>query len=324
MKTLFVLASVMVIIFLAAPNKVEAQKRKAANEANRVATVAQPGFYITLDRCHACVLSRQQQDAMLSFRSRGFSAFYGSPVYDKSYSNIEFVEKLSVAYPNPVMVKLFVGPFQTESTAQSFVSEIPSILRNQIAEDKRENLRAARAGYATRLSPKETTGLYSIEVRRVISARVTGSFARLPPEDFLIQPGIGVGRVLIGNSRSEVLAVLGNPRDSYDGGDNWRSGAEALTVYYRDGAVSQIGVSSSKFHTATGLTISASSQVFLKAFPTRVKLCCNSQGASASWAWSCWDAVTKGIAIKKGDFIALIVHRVNEAVDGGGDCKPCH
>lgn len=30
MKTLFVLASVMVVLFLAAPNKVEAQKRKAA------------------------------------------------------------------------------------------------------------------------------------------------------------------------------------------------------------------------------------------------------------------------------------------------------
>jgi hypothetical protein len=38
MKTLFIFASVMFVLFLAAPNKIEAQKRKAANKANRSAT----------------------------------------------------------------------------------------------------------------------------------------------------------------------------------------------------------------------------------------------------------------------------------------------
>lgn len=318
MKTLFVLASVMVVLFLVAPDKVEAQKRKATNETNRSVTVAQPGFYITLFRCHAC--PPRQPDAMLSFRGRGFSAFYGNPVYDESYNNIEFVEKLLGVYP--VMGHLFVGPFQTEAAAQRVVSEIPSILRNQIAEDQRDNLRAARAGYAIRLLPEQTTGFYDVEVVKVLSARVTGSFASLPPEDFVIRPGIGVGRVLIGNSRSDVLAVLGKPREALIDTDIWRSGDESLTVSYRDGAVSQISVSSPKFHTATGLTRAASSQVFLKAFPTRVKYCCESVGASAAWEWTCWDAITKGIAMCKGAQDELIVHRVNEAVEAG-DCKRC-
>jgi hypothetical protein len=244
-------------------------------------------------------------------------------VYDESYQNIEFVEKLAVVHPNPVMVTLFVGPFQNEATAQSFVPEIPSILKKQIAEDQSENLRAARAGYARRLSPEETMGFYEVKLVRVLSARLTGSFTSLPPEDFLIQPGTGVGRVLIGNRRSEVLAVLGKPRDAEEDADTWRSGEQSLTVRYREGAVYQIELSSPKFRTASGLTPGVSSLAFLKEFPTRVKYCCESRGASVSWEWTCWDADTKGIALKKGDFNALIVHRVNEAVNGGGDCKRC-
>ena len=42
MKTLFILASVTVVLFLAAPNKVEAQK-KATNKSNRSAVIAQAG-----------------------------------------------------------------------------------------------------------------------------------------------------------------------------------------------------------------------------------------------------------------------------------------
>jgi hypothetical protein len=257
---------------------------------------------------------------MFSFRGRGFPAFYGSPVYDASYRNIQFVEKLPGVHP--VMGSLFVGPFQTQAAAQRVVAEIPSILGKQIAEDQRDNLIAARAG-GRRFSREETTGFYDIEVRRVLSARVTGSFASLPPEDFVIRPGVGVGRVLIGNSRTDVLAVLGKPRVASEGGDSWVSGNESLTVSYRSGAVSQINVNSSKFHSAAGLTSAASSQVFLKAFPTRVKYCCESCGASSCHNWTCWDAVTKGIAMQKGALNALIVHRVNEALDGNADCKPC-
>ena len=106
---------------------------------------------------------------------RGGRDVHGVPVYDKSYENIEFVEKVSSS-PH-----LFVGPFQTEATAQSFVSAIPSILRKQIDEDQRVNLRSARAGYAVRLSPEEKTGLYDVNVVRVLSNKVTGSFTNLPP-----------------------------------------------------------------------------------------------------------------------------------------------
>ena len=332
MKTLFLIGSVMVALFLAAPNKVDAQKRKTANEASRGATVAQPGFYIKLSRCVACVPSRRLPDAMIAFHGRGFSAFYGSPKYDKSYANIEFLEKLpGVRGPG----NLFVGPFQTEGTAQSFVSEIPSILRKQIAEDQRENLRQARAGFARRLSPEETTGFFEVTVVRVLSAKITGSITSSPPEDFVIRPGIGVGRVLIGNSRSDVLAALGKPRNAEADTDSWYSKDGGLTVCYRSGAVYQIKVTSAKFHTATGLTMAASGQLFLRSFPTSTKLCCAFYGASGGEEWTSWDAVTVGIALQKVSSItgtggfdnALIVHKVKEAVKqlewADAECKPC-
>ena len=43
MKTLFIFVSVMVVLFLAAPTKIEAQKRKATSKASRVAIISQPG-----------------------------------------------------------------------------------------------------------------------------------------------------------------------------------------------------------------------------------------------------------------------------------------
>ncbi|HEY5885144.1 MAG TPA: hypothetical protein VIT88_10680 [Pyrinomonadaceae bacterium] len=307
-------------------NKNEATKKRASGTKwDQIVAIAEPGFYITLFRPRA--FAPRQPDAMFSFRGRGFFAFYGNPAYDKSYNNIEFVEKL--AGIQPVMGSLFVGPFKTEAAAQRVVSEIPLILRKQIADDQRDLLRQS----GSRLSPEETTGVYQVEVVRVLSDKVTGSFASLPPEDFVIRPGIGVGRVLIGNSRTDVLAVLGKPRGSDAGVDSWQDGFEHLTVSYRDGAVHQISFSSPKFHTTTGLTGVASSQVFLKEFPTRVKYCYEPVGASVAWEWTCWDAITKGIAMCKGVLLEgisntrsqyeLIVHRVNEALARDDVRKRC-
>ena len=93
----------------------EATKKRSSNKetsrtkSDRNVAIAEPGFYITLFGCRAC--SRRQPDTMLSFRSRAFSAFYGNPVYDQAYRNIQFVEKLPGVYL--VLVSLFVGPFQT-------------------------------------------------------------------------------------------------------------------------------------------------------------------------------------------------------------------
>lgn len=302
-----------------------AQERKATDKANQNVTAAEPGFYITLSRPRAFTLGTLAPDARLTLRSRGFSAFYGNPVYDNSYENIEFVEKVSLEGPNPVLADLFVGPFQTKAAAQRVVSEIPSILRKQIAVDERMNPRE--------FPPGKTMGFYQVEIVRVLSDKIMGNFASLPPEGFLIQPGIGVGRVLIGNSRSEVLAVLGKPRNAEKDADSWESGYESLTVRYRNGAVYQVGVRSTKFHTANSITMAVSSQVFLKAFPKRVKYCCEPIGANVSYIFTYWDASTEGIALKKRRWlegigskdpnVALIIHRVNEAVVTEDRCKRC-
>jgi hypothetical protein len=312
-------ALLMVVLSLSSAHSAFGQdKTRTKAGANRSATIAEVGFYLELSRCHACGPAHPQ-NAMIAFRGRGISAFYGMPKYD-AQGNIEFLEKLQGVYGFPV--SLFAGPFQTEAAAQRVVSEVPSILRRQIAED-----RSSTGG-----SPQGSTGFFDVKVVRVRSARVTGNIPDLSTADLVIQPGIGVGRVLIGNSKGDVYAVLGKPRDAAADAESWRSGVESLTVSYRNGVVDQINVTSPKFHTATGLTVAASSQVFLQAFPASAKLCCGWYGASGSTEWTCWDAVARGIALQKGSsggypYNALIVHPVNRAVkqsDSGDEgCKPC-
>jgi hypothetical protein len=136
--------------------------------SSSVSTKPQLSFYIRLFRCHACSLSRrEQQDVMAVFRANGLSAFYGSEKYNKSYDKIESLKKLPGVQPFPF--SLFVGPFQSQSEAQSVVSQIPTILRKQISEDERENLKQSRAGFAIRLSPEEVTGFYEVSVVTVLS-----------------------------------------------------------------------------------------------------------------------------------------------------------
>ena len=126
MRTRLTFLVVVVHCLASAQSGVGPDKTQANAGADRSPTVAQPGFYLKLSRCHACVPRQAQQDAMISFRGRGISAFYGSPVYDASYSNIEFLEKLQGVHGFPA--SLFVGPFQTDASAHRVISEVPSIL----------------------------------------------------------------------------------------------------------------------------------------------------------------------------------------------------
>lgn len=330
MKTLFILASTMAVLFLAAPSRIEAQKARANTAGKQSVSVAQPGFYITLSRANCC--GRVKPDSALSFRSRGYSAFFGDPHYPDSSNLIESVD--IVKYWEGGWNMLFVGPFQSESAAQSVVSKIPSILRKQIAEDRRYlSLNSYPRG--TKFSPEETTGFYKVEVSKVLSVtsgKLFGDLARLLPEDFVIRPGVGVGRVLIGSSKSEVLSLLGNP---VAGTNTWGafsgpSGRSSLSVSYDGETVSRIDLTGSKFHTVGGLTAVSGRAAFLKTFPTTIK--CHSQliTASAGYYYKYWDAASKGIALleigniespsTKPDRI-LIVHGINQPFEKEGECK---
>ena len=121
----------------------------------------------TLTRANCC--GRVKQDSMLSFRSRGYSAFFGDPHYPDSSNLIESV--YIVKYGEGGWNMLFVGPFQSESEAKRVVADIPSILRKQIADDRRYlSLNSYPRG--TKFSPEETTGFYMVEVSKVISVTV--------------------------------------------------------------------------------------------------------------------------------------------------------
>jgi len=160
MKTLFILASVMVVLFLAAPNKIEAQKAQTNTSGKQSASVAQPGFYITLTRANCCGLVKH--DSELSFRRSGYSAFFGDPHYSASFSLIESVD--IIKYGEGGWNMLFVGSFQSESEAQRVVAKIPSILRKQITKDNK--YARSNGGSA------ETMGFYMVEVSKVLSVTV--------------------------------------------------------------------------------------------------------------------------------------------------------
>lgn len=174
-------------------------------------------------------------------------------------------------------------------------------------------------------------GLYMVEVSKVISVtpvEAPGDLQQLSPQDYVVRPGLGVGRVLIGNSRSEVLAILGKP---YRGTNTWQSGSNSLSVSYRGETVSQINVTGSKFHTPEGLTAASSRSVFLKAFPTTTKYYCQLIAASHGYYYKYWDAASKGIALLEIGYIEspstkpdriLIVHGINQPFEKEGECKP--
>lgn len=171
MKTFFILVTTIVILFTAAPDKVEAQKKKPTNNKVQSKTIAESGFYIKLSRCMACAEPPNQkkpENAMTTFLNRGIPAFYGTEKYNRSYDKILSLKKLSGVLSSPPF-SLFVGPFKTESEAQEVVDQIPSILRKQIAKDEKENSKQAKEGFAIKLSPEEKTGFYEVEIVKVES-----------------------------------------------------------------------------------------------------------------------------------------------------------
>ncbi len=177
-------------------------------QGTRRVTVAARGFYIELNRCNACAGPHWQQDAVAAFRARGLSAFAGNPKYDASYQSIQFLERLPRV--SDKLTPVFVGPFQTENAASIVVYQIPSILRKQIAEDQGSSVSGS-------------TGMFEVKIVRVRSAVATGGIDGLSADAYLIRPGFGIGKVMIGSPRSDVEAVLGQPRYRSNNSDTWQS-----------------------------------------------------------------------------------------------------
>jgi len=279
-------------------------------------SVASAGVYIELSRCNACASPRWQQETVAAFGVRGFSAFAGNAKYDDSYRTIQFLEKLPRVFDKGTPV--FVGPFQNENAARNVVSQIPSILRKQIAQDQ---------GSQTSTS----TGLFEVTVVRVRSSVATGGIDSLPSDAYVIKPGIGIGKALIGARRAAVAEALGAPRYRSQEYDSWQSGNDGLTISYQNGLVQQIEVSSDRFHTVDGVTVATSPQRFIQLFPKSVKKCCGIYGASGFSEWTCWDSANSGIALRRGSHSggsslnALIVHSNRQLLkdDDAAECKPC-
>jgi hypothetical protein len=304
---------------LLSPQFAVAQGGGGEGRADRVSvTVAARGLYIELSRCNACAGPRWQQEAVSAFRARDLSAFAGNPKYDDSYQSIQFLEKLPRV--SDKLTSVFVGPFQTENAASIAVSQIPSILRKQIAEDQGSPVSGS-------------TGMFEVKIVRVRSAVATGGIDNLSADAYLIRPGFGIGKVLIGSARSDVEAVLGQPRYRSNNSDTWQSGDDSLLVLYSGGVVRQLEVSSSKFHTTSGLTAISNQQRFLQVFPKSSKQCCGIYGASGFSEWTCWDAISNGVALRRGSHSggsslnALIVHSAGQPARQSeyddAECKPC-
>lgn len=314
----FIVCLLSVLLPVTATTAFQQTKVGRKVDRQRSASVAPAGIYIELSRCNACSGPKWQQRTIGAFRLHGFSAFAGSAKYDQSYQSIEFLEKL-LRFTDK-LTPVYVGPFDTERTARSAVSQIPSILKDQIREDQ---------------SPQdaEPTGHFEVRTVRVRSSVARGGIDGLPAEAYVIRQGVGIGRVLVGSRKSDVEAVLGKPFYSTKTLDTWQSGTDSLVVYYRNGRAHQIEVSSPKFRTPGGLSVTTSSHRFTQMFPGAVKRCCGIYGASGFSEWTCWDAVKSGIALRQGSHSggtslnAIIVHSpgtsASQSESEDADCKPC-
>jgi len=104
--------------------------------------VALPGFYIQLERCHACSYEDWQRDTAMALEKSGIHAFVSDVITSyTSKKKFETIKKLPLrsvqneGWPVPV----FGGPFASENQARQIISKLPSILTPALDKFLKEN-----------------------------------------------------------------------------------------------------------------------------------------------------------------------------------------
>ncbi len=99
----------------------------------------------------------------------------------------------------------------------------------------------------------------------------TESLAAAPAADYLVTPGVSIGKIRIGMAKEEVRKTLGKPKSSF----KLESKVEAdvfgsknfVQVFYKGGKVVQIAASSPSFQTAENLSAQTRADDVNKRFP---------------------------------------------------------
>ncbi|HLM42958.1 MAG TPA: hypothetical protein VK458_03770 [Myxococcaceae bacterium] len=87
----------------------------------------------------------------------------------------------------------------------------------------------------------------------------TSTLAAPPAADYLVTPGVSLGKIKLGMTKAEVRKTLGKPKDSFKlveqkvDADVWRS-KNVVQVFYKNDKVVQIAASSPSFQTSDNLS----------------------------------------------------------------------
>ena len=125
---LFIPAAVFAItaLSLSFPTQVESREPDG-----RRATTARPGFYLQVERCHACSYKDWQKDTAMALEKSGVQSFVSdvitSHTSEQGYVTIRELPLRKVrseGWPLPV----YAGPFTSENQAREVITRLPAIL----------------------------------------------------------------------------------------------------------------------------------------------------------------------------------------------------
>lgn len=146
-------------------------------------------------------------------------------------------------------------------------------------------------------------------------------------DPYLLRPGVGVGNIILGLPREDVMELAGKPSSSMKGGDQF----EGFIVRYTDDEVSEILVTSSEYKTAEGISTRSPIDRFVSAYPDAESLCYDTRTAGYVAQGSLHDAVSKGIAYDRSVFqgqsrevlVTINIHKPDVPANVYGKPVPC-
>jgi hypothetical protein len=110
------------------------QQVHAGNRANGGSSGGGPGFYVELDRCHACAYPGWQLMTIQALDKSGPKAWVsdvlGAHRTGRPYETVEDLPMRKVRREESWMVNVFAGPFDSAEGAKKFIGRLPAILRS--------------------------------------------------------------------------------------------------------------------------------------------------------------------------------------------------
>lgn len=129
---------------------VSGQPPNSSGASSQTSTsIAEPGFYIQIGRCHGCPSPNWQRRVTGLLKAYSIQAFIGDPEFDMKTYHIRSLRK--IPRPKHWLNGVWVGPYRSAASAQQAIPNMLAMLRRLIKkpdEEQVEDLDGITIGYA--------------------------------------------------------------------------------------------------------------------------------------------------------------------------------